>query len=119
MVQSLLDLLRTLTTPERLIALLSSALGGWLGYTFLFAVVFAETGLLVGFFLPGDSLMFTVGVFAGAGHLNILWVNGILMAAAILGDSFGYLLGRKTGPKIFSREDSRLFHKRHVVRTQQ
>lgn len=113
--QPLLHLFKTLTDPWQLVQFLQ----GWPGYLILFAIVFAETGLLVGFFLPGDSLMFTVGVFAGAGHLNILWVNGILMAAAILGDSFGYLLGRKTGPKIFSREDSRLFHKGHVVRTQQ
>jgi len=114
-VLSLLHLLKTLTDPWQLVKFL----GGPLGYLALFGIVFAETGLLVGFFLPGDSLMFTVGVFAGAGTLDIFWVNVILMAAAVAGDSVGYFLGRHTGPRIFSREDSRLFHKRHVVRTQQ
>ena len=85
----------------------------------LFRSVFAETGLLVGFFLPGDSLMFAIGVFAGAGKLDIFWVNAVLMAAAVLGDSAGYLLGLKTGPKIFTREDSRLFHKKHLITTKQ
>ena len=117
MVESLLDFLRVLTTPERLIALLSSALSGWAGYTLLFGVVFAETGLLVGFFLPGDSLLFTVGVVAGAGQLNILLVNLILMAAAVAGDTTGYLLGRKAGPHIFNRPSSRLFRREHLLRT--
>ena len=80
-------------------------------------IVFSETGLLVGFFLPGDSLLFTVGVVADAGHLNIVLVNVVLMAAAILGDSTGYLLGRKTGPRIFSRPDSRLFKQEYITRT--
>src|SRR5690348_12298935 len=109
MIQTLIEFLRSLTDPEKLIQLLSTLLSGWYGYAALFAVVFAETGLLVGFFLPGDSLLFTVGVVAGAGHLNIVVVNLLLMAAAMLGDSTGYFLGRQTGPKIFSRPDSRLF----------
>ncbi len=100
--------------PWRLLDFLT----GWPGYLILFAVVFAETGLLVGFFLPGDSLMFTVGVFAGAGRLDLLLVNLVLMAAAILGDSFGFLLGLKAGPRIFRRQDSLLFHKKHLVETQ-
>jgi membrane-associated protein len=117
MFETLLDWLRLLTTPERLIQLLTTVFSGWLGYLFLFAVVFAETGLLVGFFLPGDSLLFTVGVVAGAGGLNIFAINLILMAAAIVGDTAGYLLGRQTGPKIFSRPDSRLFRQEHLERT--
>ena len=117
MVQSLLDLLKSLTNPERLIQLLSTLLSGWLGYTALFGIVFAETGLLLGFFLPGDSLLFTVGVVAGAGQLNIVLVNALLMAAAILGDSVGYWLGRKAGPHIFNRPDSRWFRREHLVRT--
>jgi membrane-associated protein len=80
-------------------------------------VVFSETGLLVGFFLPGDSLLFTVGVVAGAGQLDIVLVNAVLMAAAMIGDQTGYFLGRQTGPRIFSRPDSRLFRREHVVRT--
>jgi len=117
MVHSIIDFLRSLTDPERLIHLLSTLLSGWLGYTALFGVVFAETGLLLGFFLPGDSLLFTVGVVAGAGHLNIVLVNVMLMAAAILGDTVGYWLGRKAGPHIFNRPDSRLFKREHLLRT--
>jgi membrane-associated protein len=117
MIQSFLEFIRSLTDPERLIQLLSTILSGWLGYAALFAVVFSETGLLIGFFLPGDSLLFTVGVVAGAGELNIVAVNAILMAAAILGDSAGYALGRKTGMRIFSRPDSRFFKREHVERT--
>jgi membrane-associated protein len=117
MLHKLLDFLRTLTTPERLIELLATALAGWLGYALLFGVVFAETGLLVGFFLPGDSLMFTVGVVAGAGKLNIFVVNVVLMAAAIVGDGVGYALGRRTGPHIFNRPNSRFFRQEHLLRT--
>jgi membrane-associated protein len=117
MVETLLDFLRTLTTPERLIHLLTTALTGWLGYALLFGIVFSETGLLVGFFLPGDSLMFTVGVVAGAGKLDIVVVNFVLMAAAIIGDGVGYSLGRRTGPHIFNRPNSRFFHQEHLLRT--
>ena len=117
MLQHLLDLYRTLTNPEQLIRLLSTLLSGWLGYAALFAIVYSETGLLVGFFLPGDSLLFTVGVVAGAGQLDLLTVIVVLSSAAILGDSTGYLLGRKTGPRIFSRPDSRLFKQEYITRT--
>jgi membrane-associated protein len=117
MLHSLFDFLRSLTNPDQLMHLLSTLLSGWLGYAALFAIVFSETGLLVGFFLPGDSLLFTVGVVAGAGQLDIVRVNLILMAAAMLGDSTGYLLGRQTGPRIFSRPDSRLFKQEYVKRT--
>lgn len=119
MVHTLIDFLRTLTDPERLIHLLTTFLTGWLGYALLFGVVFSETGLLVGFFLPGDSLLFTVGVVAGAGDLNIVVVNLVLMAAAMIGDSTGYLIGRQTGPRIFRRPNSRLFKREHLMRTQQ
>src|SRR5579871_3008600 len=117
MLHSLLEFLRTLTDPERLIHLLSTLLSGWLGYAVLFAIVFSETGLLIGFFLPGDSLLFTVGVVAGAGSLDIVLVTIVLMSAAMIGDSTGYLLGRHTGPRIFSRPDSRLFKQEYVTRT--
>src|ERR1700704_4710291 len=113
----ILDAVRILTSPDRLIQLLSPLFNSWLGYALLFAIVFSETGLLVGFFLPGDSLMFLVGAVAGAGDLNMFAVNIILMAAAISGDSFGYALGRRTGPAIFSRPDSRWFRRDHVDRT--
>lgn len=117
MLEQLVEFLRTLTTPEKLIHLLSTVLGGPLGYLMLFAVVFAETGLLVGFFFPGDSLLFTVGVVAGAGHLDIVMINLLLMAAAIIGDGVGYYLGRRTGPAIFNRPDSRFFKQEYLTRT--
>jgi membrane-associated protein len=117
MIHQLLDLYRSLTNPDRLIHLLGTLLSGWLGYAAMFAVVFSETGLLVGFFLPGDSFLFTIGVVSGAGAINIVAVNVVLMLAAILGDSTGYLLGRQTGPRIFSRPDSRFFKQEYVTRT--
>ena len=119
MLLHLLELYRSLTNPERLIALLGTLLSGWLGYAAVFAVVFAETGLLVGFFLPGDSFLFTIGVVARFGALDIRQVNLLLMMAALMGDSTGYLLGRQTGPKIFSRPDSRFFKQAYVTRTHQ
>jgi membrane-associated protein len=118
MIHFLLDFLRTLTTPERLIQLLSTVMSGWLGYAMLTGIVFAETGLLVGFVLPGDSLLFTIGVVAGAGQLNLAIVMLLLMCACLLGDWCGYLLGRRAGPAIFNRPDSRFFKKDHLQRTQ-
>ena len=117
MIHSLFDFLHSLTDPERLIQLLSTLLTGWLGYATLFGLVFAETGMLVGFFLPGDSLLFTVGVVCGAGQLNIALVIVLLISAALLGDAAGYLLGRGTGPHIFNRPDSRIFRREHLRRT--
>ncbi len=118
MFHTALDFLRTLTTPDRLIQLLSTAMSGWLGYAFLSAIVFAETGLLVGFVLPGDSLLFTIGVVAGAGQLNIVVMMALLICACLLGDWCGYLLGRRAGPAIFSRPNSRFFKQEHLKRTQ-
>jgi membrane-associated protein len=117
MLHDLFELYRSLTNPDRLVVMLNTLLSGWVAYVALFAVVFSETGLLVGFFLPGDSFLFTIGVVCGLGALDIVKVNAVLMAAAILGDSTGYFLGRKTGPKIFSRPDSRLFKQEYVTRT--
>src|SRR5713101_6751142 len=97
---SLVDLVRILTSPDRLIQLLTPMFTSWMGYVVLFAIVFSETGLLVGFFLPGDSLLFLLGALAGAGDLNVVALNIVLIAAAILGDTFGYMLGRQTGPAI-------------------
>ncbi len=117
MIHNFLEFLRSLTTPERLIHLLSTLLAGWLGYAVLFLLVFAETGMLVGFFLPGDSLLFTVGVVCGAGQLNIALVNVLLICAALLGDMSGYMIGRSTGPHIFNRPDSRFLRREHLTRT--
>jgi membrane-associated protein len=88
------------------------------GYIGLFAITFAESGLLIGFFLPGDSLLFTAGFLASQGLLNIYILTAVICAGAILGDSFGYAFGRKIGPKIFTKEDSLLFHKDHLVKAQ-
>ena len=118
MSSALLEVWRSLTDPDRLIHLLTQVVTGWLGYALLAGIVFAETGLLVGLFLPGDSLMFTIGVVAGAGQLDIVSICAILVAASILGDQSGFFLGRRTGPAIFSRRDSRLFKQEYVIRTQ-
>ena len=117
MIHTIVDFLHALTNPERLMQLLSTLLTGWLGYAVLFGLVFAETGMLVGFFLPGDSLLFTVGVVCGAGDLNITVVNVLLIVAALAGDIAGYMLGRTSGPHIFNRKDSRIFRREHLVRT--
>ncbi len=89
----------------------------WGGYFVLVAIVFAETGLLVGFFLPGDSLLITAGLVSAAGGLNIWWLNALLMVAAISGDSVGYAIGARIGLRLFTREKSLLFNPRHVERT--
>lgn len=89
----------------------------WGGYPVLFAIVFVETGLLVGFFLPGDSLLISAGLVAAAGTLNIWWLNVLLCIAAITGDSVGYAIGRRAGPALFTRPESLLFNPKHVERT--
>lgn len=84
-----------------------------IGYVGITAIVFAESGLFFGFFLPGDSLLFTAGFLASQGFLNIFILIALTTTAAILGDSVGYWFGKKVGPFIFSRPDSFLFsHKR-------
>src|SRR5262245_7427432 len=115
----LLEVWRSLTDPDRLIHLLSQVITGWWGYFLLAGIVFAETGLLVGLFLPGDSLLFTVGVVAGAGELDIVEICLLLVTASIVGDQSGYFIGRHVGPRIFSRPDSLLFKKEYVTRTQE
>jgi membrane-associated protein len=117
MLHALIEFLRTLTTPEKLIHLLSTVITGWYGYALLAGIVFSETGLLVGFFLPGDSLLFTIGVVAGAGELNVGLIILILICASMLGDWCGYLIGRRTGPAIFNRPDSRFFKQEYLTRT--
>ncbi|MBI4387981.1 MAG: VTT domain-containing protein [Candidatus Omnitrophica bacterium] len=90
----------------------------WGGYVVLVFIVFAETGLLAGFFLPGDSLLVTAGLLAAVdGVLNIWVLNLLLCVAAIIGDTTGYWIGYHLGPRIFNREDSFFFHKDHLVRT--
>jgi membrane-associated protein len=91
----------------------------WGGYVVLVAIVFTETGLLIGFFLPGDSLLITAGLVAATGALDIWWLNGLLIVAAIVGDSVGYAIGFRAGPRLFTREKSLLFRPSHVERTRQ
>jgi membrane-associated protein len=84
----------------------------------VFAIVFAESGLFFGFFLPGDSLLFTAGLLASQDYFSITWLIIGCIIFAILGDNVGYAFGRRVGEKIFTREDSFFFHKKHVERAQ-
>jgi membrane-associated protein len=88
----------------------------WAGLFGLTAIVFSETGLLVGVFLPGDSLLVTAGLLAARGYLNVYTLAPILTVAAICGNSVGYSIGRATGPRIFNRENSFFFNKKHAIR---
>lgn len=89
-----------------------------LGYFGVWAIIFAESGLLIGFFLPGDSLLFTAG-FVASQHLLNVWILIIgAFICAVLGDNVGYTTGNKFGRRLFQREDSWLFHKKHIVKTQ-
>ena len=95
------------------------------GLALLTAVIFSETGLLVGFFLPGDSLLVTAGLYCTSANadqrplLDLVTLNVLAMAAAIVGDTVGYWIGAKSGPKLFTREQSLLFSKKHLLRTRE
>ena len=88
------------------------------GYLGVAGIVFAESGLLIGFFLPGDSLLFTAGFLASQGFFDVATLSTLAFLAAVVGDSVGYSIGYRLGPKVFKREDSILFHRDHVARTQ-
>ena len=90
------------------------------GLLLVLVIVFVETGLLVGFFLPGDSLLFTVGVLAASGRLDVsIWVLVLTVPlAAVLGDQVGYGIGRRAGPALYSRPDSRFFRRKHLLNAQ-
>ncbi|MES2522043.1 MAG: VTT domain-containing protein [Gemmatimonadota bacterium] len=96
------------------------ALVQWAGYVGLTIIIFAETGLLVGFFLPGDSLLVTAGLLCSQPDfgLNVWLLGAILTVAAIVGDTVGYNIGRAAGPRIFTREDSFFFNRQHLLRAQ-
>ncbi|MFA5886657.1 MAG: VTT domain-containing protein [Patescibacteria group bacterium] len=96
-----------------LVALIKTA-----GYFGLFGIIFAESGLLIGFFFPGDSLLFTAGFLASQGFLDIWLLMGLTFIAAVLGDSAGYMFGEKIGPAIFSKEDSWFFNKNNVYKAE-
>jgi membrane-associated protein len=104
----LVDLLDKLRDVEGLIETV--------GYVGLFAIVFAETGLLIGFFLPGDTLLLTAGLLAQRGELSIWVLIPLLIVAAVTGDATGYAIGRQAGARLFVREDARFFRRRHLER---
>jgi membrane-associated protein len=107
--QSILEFFRQVRDPEALIH--------WGGYVGLTAIICAETGLLVGFFLPGDSLLVTAGLLAATtGVFNVYELGALLTVASIVGNTAGYAIGRITGRKLFTREDSLLFNKKHLYR---
>jgi membrane-associated protein len=87
--------------------------GGLLG---IFLIVFAESGLFLGFFLPGDSLLITAGLLASQKIVNLAYLIPVAISGAILGDTVGFWFGRKTGPKIFNKEDSLIFHKKNLLK---
>jgi membrane-associated protein len=107
--QSLLDLLHSIRDVRAIIA--------WGGYIGLTTIIFAETGLLIGFFLPGDSLLVTAGLLAATtGVFNVFGLGLLLTVASILGNTAGYEIGRVAGPRLFTRDDSLLFNKKHLYR---
>ena len=90
-----------------------------IGYLGIFGIVFAESGLFFGLFLPGDSLLFTSGLLASQGLFNIYWLVFVVASAAILGDNTGYWFGSKIGHKIFTKENSLFFNKKYLERTKE
>ncbi len=91
----------------------------WGGYIGLFVIIFSETGLLIGFFLPGDSLLVTAGLFAARGQLDIALLNVILIIAAVTGDATGYYIGLKAGHALYNRPQSRWFRRDHLIKTRE
>jgi membrane-associated protein len=100
--------------PKQLV----DSLGSIGGHLAIWAIVFAESGLLIGFFLPGDSLLFAAGFLASVGKLNIFALMIGCFFCAVLGDNVGYATGKRFGHKLFSREDSIFFHKKHIIKAQ-
>lgn len=107
----------SLLALDQTIAQIAAQYGPWV-YALLFAVIFAETGLVVLPFLPGDSILFIAGTVVAASGLNVHLLVAILILAAILGDSVNYSIGHFIGPKVFDKPDSRWFRQDHLRRTQ-
>lgn len=103
---------------DEYLANIIALLGTWT-YVFLFAIIFAETGIVITPFLPGDSLLFAVGALAGGGFLNIWGAYIVMLVAAILGDTANYWIGHHIGPKVFSKENSRLFNRAYLEKTRE
>lgn len=87
------------------------------GYVGMVIIIFSETGILIGFFFPGDSLLVVSGIFASQGSLDMLVLNLLLIPAAVIGDSVGYWIGHKAGPKLFNKEQSFFFRKDYLIKT--
>lgn len=107
--------LMSLAKPDNLQAMLNLGGPAWVGYVILFAIIFAETGLLVGFFLPGDSLLFSAGFLASTGRLDIFLLIGLLIVAAIVGDALNYFLGLQTGEHIFEKGRLKFVKHEHLL----
>ncbi len=107
---SAIEFLRSLYHPDRLILLIRS--GGYLVISF---IVFAETGLFIGFFLPGDSLLFTAGLVASQGFFHVGYLMFLLCTMAVAGDAVGFSIGYKTGVALYKKEDSLLFKRKHLL----
>ena len=101
---------------DKHLAALLAQYGLWV-YAILFLIIFSETGFVVTPFLPGDSLLFVAGALAGAGSMDMWVLNGTLIAAAVLGNSVNYSIGRYLGPKVFHWENSRFFNKAALMKT--
>jgi membrane-associated protein len=95
------------------------ALIQWGGLIAIIIIVFAETGLLIGFFLPGDSLLVTAGLFAASGMFDMYTLNITVILAAVIGDAVGYYIGKKSGKALYHRNDSRFFKKEHLLKTKE
>jgi membrane-associated protein len=116
--EQLRDVFANLFNSHELMAVLARPEMAVAAFVALNLIVFTETGLLIGFFLPGDSLLVTAGLVATSAGWNLPLLVGTLCAAAILGDSVGYAIGYRSGPRIFNREQSRLFRKDHLLAAQ-
>lgn len=107
-VNELIDLLKKIHDVKAIVQ--------WGGLTMISLIVFVETGLFVGFFLPGDSLLVTAGIFARTGHLSLGTLLTVVPLCAIIGDQVGYIIGRKAGEALYSRPDSLVFKRAHLKR---
>lgn len=88
------------------------------GLAIIGAIIFAETGLLIGFFLPGDTLLFTAGFFAAQGHLPLAGVMAVIFFSAIIGDNVGYTVGKKSGPRLFKKQDGLIFRQEYILKAE-
>jgi membrane-associated protein len=108
--EAISEFLRALYQPEKLTELIRSG-----GYVVLSAIVFSETGLFIGFFLPGDSLLFTAGLVASQGFFNVFYLATVLSLMAIIGDAVGYSIGYKAGAALYKRPDTLWFRRKHLL----